>query len=416
MPSLSKMRHLSREHARRFVVRRHMLAPPRALPPSAESVLAVARRFGSLQFDPIDVPGARNHDLVLHARVAGYERAWCDGWLYGPERRLVEVYNKSLNLVPVDELPWHRLAWERAAQRHATGILAEGRTVARAVLDRIAREGAAGTAAVAKEHDAQVTGYWGTPTSEGRAALDALFETGRIGIARRDGNRKHFDLMERLVPRDVLTRVVPHEESVRHRVLSRHRAMGLLGASGSAELWVGIGDAAARRAATQRLVRDGALAPVTVEGVRGERYVLGDEVALLDETAQPATTAPAATLVAPLDPIVWDRKLLSALWDFDYTWEIYTPVAKREYGCYVLPLLYGDRFVGRIEPRFDRQHATLAVLDAWFEPWFAERDDDHFARSVAAALAALARFAGAERVALPRRRTGFWRRLRVHLP
>lgn len=393
-----------------------MLAPPRALAPSADSVLAVARRFGSLQFDPIDVPGARNHDLVLHARVAGYERAWCDGWLYGPERRLVEVYNKSLNLVPVDELPWHRLAWERAAQRHAKGILAEERTVAEAVLARITAEGSAGAAAVAKEHAAPVMGYWGTPTREGRAALDALFETGRIGIARRDGNRKHYDLMERLVPRDLLSRSVPRDEAVRHRVLSRHRAMGLLGASGSAELWVGLGDAAARRAATQRLVREGALVPVAVEGVRGERYVLGDEVALIDETALPTTTPPAATLVAPLDPIVWDRKLLRALWDFDYTWEIYTPVAKRAYGYYVLPLLYGERFVGRIEPRFDRTDATLTVLDAWFEAWFAERDDDHFARSVAEALAGLARFAGATRITLPKSRAGFWRRLRVHLP
>ena len=153
MPSLSKMRHLSREHARRFVVRRHMLAPPRALPPSADSVLAVTRRLGSLQFDPIDVPGARNHDLVLHARVAGYERAWCDGWLYGPERRLVEVYNKSLNLVPIDELPWHRLAWERAAQRHAKGALAQGATVAPAVFARITAEGSAGAAAVAVHGD-----------------------------------------------------------------------------------------------------------------------------------------------------------------------------------------------------------------------------------------------------------------------
>ncbi len=415
MPSLSKTRHLSREHARRFVVRRHMLAPPRALPATADSVLAVTRRLGSLQFDPIDVPGARNHDLVLHARVAGYERAWCDGWLYGPERRLVEVYNKSLNLVPIDELPWHRLAWERAAQRHAKGALAEGATVAPAVLARITAEGSAGAAAVAKEHDAQVTGYWGTLTSEGRAALDALFETGRIGIARRDGNRKHYDLMERLVPRDVLDRTVPRDDAVRHRLLSRHRAMGLLGASGSAELWVGLGDAATRRAATQWLAREGALVPVTVEGVRGERYVLGDELTLLDETAQPATTASAATLVAPLDPIVWDRKLLGALWDFDYTWEIYTPVVKRSYGYYVLPLLYGDRFVGRIEPRFDRPQATLTVLDAWFEPWFRAHDDEHFARSVADALAGLARFAGARRVTLPRRRAGFWGRLRAHL-
>lgn len=402
---------LSREHARRFVVQRHMLAPPRALPSSAASVLEVARRLGSLQFDPIEIPGARNHDLVLHARVRGYERAWCDGWLYGEERRLVEIYNKSLNLVPVEELPFHRLAWKRAEARHRDGLLARGAKVARAVLDRIRREGSAASLEVARQHDTAMIGYWGVKTSEGRATLDALFETGRIGIARRDGNRKHYDLMERLLPAELLARRVPHGEAVKHRVLSRHRAMGLLGTGGNAELWVGIGSAAERREALQQLVRDGALVPVEVEGVRGDRYVLAEELPLLDAPAAP----PAVTLVAPLDPIVWDRRLLSALFEFEYTWEIYTPVAKRQYGYYVLPILYGDRFVGRIEPRFDRGRATLDVLGAWLEPWFGEAESEAFGVALGDALQALARFAGADRVILPQRRSAFWSRLRSTL-
>src|SRR5512132_69623 len=89
---------LSRTQARRFLVARHGLAPPRALPARPESVLRVIERLGVLQFDPLEVPGARNHDLVLHARIGGYRRGWCEEWLYGPDRRLVEVYNKSLNI------------------------------------------------------------------------------------------------------------------------------------------------------------------------------------------------------------------------------------------------------------------------------------------------------------------------------
>jgi len=109
---------LSRAAARRFLVARHGLAPPRALPAQPESVLRVVERLGVLQFDPLEVPGARNHDLVLHARIDGYRREWCDLWLYGPDRRLFEIYNKSLNIVPIEELPHYRLTWARNAERY----------------------------------------------------------------------------------------------------------------------------------------------------------------------------------------------------------------------------------------------------------------------------------------------------------
>ena len=105
---------ITADHARRFLVVRHLLAPARALPARSASVLDVVDRLGLLQFDPLEVPGARNHDLVLHARIANYEREWADEWLYGSDRRLIELYNKSLNIVPMAELPHYRIAWKRS--------------------------------------------------------------------------------------------------------------------------------------------------------------------------------------------------------------------------------------------------------------------------------------------------------------
>src|ERR1051326_1772394 len=95
--------------ARRFLVARQMLAPARSLAGGPEAVLEVVRRFGSIQFDPLAVAG-RNHDLVLHARVAGYDPAWTDRLLY-ERRELFEAYNKALNILPTKELPWYRLSW-----------------------------------------------------------------------------------------------------------------------------------------------------------------------------------------------------------------------------------------------------------------------------------------------------------------
>src|SRR6187397_2243203 len=118
------------DQARRFLAIRHGLAPPRSLPAEPESVLAVVDRLGLLQFDPLEVPGARNHDLVLHARIGGYRREWCEQWLYGDDRRLFEIYNKSLNIIPMHELPHHRVSWDRHAEAYGAGILHEHADVA----------------------------------------------------------------------------------------------------------------------------------------------------------------------------------------------------------------------------------------------------------------------------------------------
>ena len=86
-------------------------------------VCAGVERLGLLQFDPLEVPGARNHDLVLHARIRNYRREWCERWLYGPDRRLIELYNKSLNMVPMHELPHYRITWQRNTAAYDDGIL-----------------------------------------------------------------------------------------------------------------------------------------------------------------------------------------------------------------------------------------------------------------------------------------------------
>src|SRR4029078_6348142 len=119
------------------------------------------------------------------------------------------------------------------------------------------------------------------------------------------------------------------------------------------------------------------LFPVAVEGIRGDRFVVAEDRAFLNQAeaevrdrASPGGAEPAVTFLAPLDPLCWDRDLLRRLFDFDYVWEVYVPATKRRWGSYVLLLLYGDRLVGRIEPRIDRRAKTLHVIGAWFELGF----------------------------------------------
>jgi uncharacterized protein YcaQ len=401
---MSEPMRISAEHARRFLVGRHLLAPPRSLPARAASVLTVIEHLGLLQFDPLEVPGARNHDLVLHARIRGYRRGWCERWLYGSDRRLIEVYNKSLNILPIEELPHYALAWERAGRHYEGTILREQFAVADAIVAQIRRDGPLSTAAF-RDHNHAIDWWW-APTPAARAVMEALFVSGRLGIARRDGNRRYYDLIERLVPPELLRRRESEDDALRHRLLSRYRAVGLLAGQASADIIYSTGSVADRRRWLAELVESGTLVPVAVEGLRQVRYILGDERVLLDATERRPRRRPAVTFLAPLDPLVWDRRLLRDLYGFDYTWEVYVPAAKRRHGYYVLPLLFGDRIVGRIEPRLDRRTGTLAVLGIWFEPSFEPMAEPLFIPALATALSAYCAFVGAASVSWPRTRAG----------
>ena len=394
-------------HARRFLVTRHLLAPPRALPARPESVLAAVERLGLLQFDPLEVPGARNHDLVLHARVAGYRREWCEQWLYGPDRRLIEIYNKSLNLVPMHELPHYRIGWQRNQPDIDNGILKEQADVAQAILRRLKTDAPLSTAAFS-EHGHSVDWWW-APTRASRAVMEALFVTGRIGISRRDGNRRYYDLMERLVPAEVLKLKEPEEAAMTQRLLSRYRATGMTMPTGGtqSEVMYSAGPTADRVRRTARLVDEGLLIPVDVDGLKATRYIVADEEPILEATADPATLTPSVSFLGPLDPLIWDRKgLLRGLFEFDYLWEVYVPEAKRRWGYYVLPMLFGDRFVGRIEPRLDRKAKSLAILGIWFEPWFEPMETPGFIPAFSEAIEAYRSFVGADTVTWPRTRAG----------
>ena len=228
-----------------------------------------------------------------------------------------------------------------------------------------------------------------------RAVLEAYTVADVIGLARRDGNLRYYDLLERLLPAEVLAHEVPEREQLRHTLLSRYRAHGLLGAGGAGGTFARIADADERNELRNELVELGALVPVDVEGMRGKRLVLAEELALLQAPPEPT---PSVAFIAPFDSLLWDTALLASLFDFDYVWEGFFPPAKRRWGYYVLPIVFGDRVVGRIEPRIDRDRARVEILGVWWEDGFAPRRADGFVDAMRDALRAYLRFAGADRL------------------
>jgi uncharacterized protein YcaQ len=380
------------EAARRFLVARQLLSPARSLPAGHAGVLEVFRRLGSIQFDPLAIAG-RTHDLVLHARVAGYEPSWCDE-LY-ERREIFEAYNKGLSLVPMDAYPWFRGMLGLSSRR----VLAENAEVAEKVLERVRDDGPLSALDFERERG-PTTDWFGAPTNVVRAVLEAYAVTGVLGLARRDGNRRYYDVLERLVPKEVLARTIPLHDQLRYKLLSRYRAHGLLGIAGS-DVFGGIGPAKpdprwpgapGRTALREELIESGELVQVDVEGVRGKRFVLREEVELLAAPPEPSTSV---ALLPPFDPLIWDRPLLGSLFAFDYVWELFFPPEKRRWGWYVLPVLFRDRFVCRIEPRIDRERGRVEVLGLWWEDGFAPARVDGFVDAMREALRAYLEFARA---------------------
>ena len=194
------------EAARRFLVARTRLRR-RARSRCPDAVLEVFRRLGSIQFDPIAVAG-RTHDLVLHARVADYDPAWCDE-LY-ERREIFEAYNKGLSLVTTS--PWSRGTWARHGSESSPKT-----PMWPGVLERVRAEGPLSSLDFERERG-DTTDWFGIATNTVRAVLEAYNVTGVLGLARRDGNRRYYDVVERLLPADVLAQEIPLTEQLRHKL------------------------------------------------------------------------------------------------------------------------------------------------------------------------------------------------------
>ena len=354
---------LTMPQARRFLLRRHGLMGPRRFD-GAEGAMAFIRQVGSIQFDPIDVCG-RNPDLVLQSRVAGYHKGVLADLLYG-QRRLVDYFDKELCIFPMEDWPHFARMRERRGQwmRSHEEVAAAREQVLKEIRDR---------GPLSSKHigiDDKVHWFWGS-TRLARATLEHLYYGGELGIHHKQGTVKHYDLIERCVPQALLTAPDPHEDDRalnRFLVLRRIGAIGLLWNRASSA-WLGLEDfkTPQRQQAFAALEAEGAILPVAVDGVRDTLYGLAEDEPRLLAAAQADDNAPRCELIAPLDNLIWDRRLIQALFDFDYTWEIYTPEAKRKYGYYVLPLLYGDRLIGRVEPVYDKKARKLTVKNIWYE-------------------------------------------------
>jgi uncharacterized protein YcaQ len=393
---------LSKAHARHFLLAHHALWPPRQIRDKA-GILGFFRRVGCIQFDPIDIVG-RNPDLVLHARVAGCDRGLLNELLY-TDRLLLDGWDKVASIYPTADWPY--FARFRAATRrhHAkTERSKPGFEAAPDVLEVVRQRGPTCSLDLKNlEQDDTVSWRWGRRARLGSAALEILYDMGELGIHHRVANRRVFDLAERLLPADLLEAPDPNETDEDYQnwhILRRVGGYGLAYA-GIGHYWQGIlGDnSTVRHATLTRLVEQGDAVAVALEDVpRRVFFMRTADLPTLDAVRDQDPPQPQAAFIAPLDNLIWNRMLIRFVFDFDYTWEVYTPAAKRKYAHYVLPVLYSDRFVARFEPAFDKKTREFAIANWWWEEGI--RPDDAMQVALADCLGEFARYLDASQVRL----------------
>jgi uncharacterized protein YcaQ len=357
--------HLTQAQARRFVLSHQGLWPPLGLQGKA-GVLAFIRHVGSIQFDPLNIVG-HNPELVLQARVADFNPSMLRELLY-QERRLVDGWDKMVSIYPLEDWPY--FARQREAMRRAMGgdreeVAAIVPQVRQAIVER-------GPLSSLDLDSNQVVDWWWGPTRLKRVALETMCAGGELVIHHRVHTRKVYDLASRQIPAALWSSPDPFASEEQYhdwRVLHRIGGVGLLwGRSGDAWLALSGIKTRERTAALARLVEQGRAIAVGVEGISFPLYLRSVDHVALERTLDAPDPPPRAAIIAPLDNLLWDRRQLAELFGFSYRWEVYKPVAERKHGYYVLPVLYGDRFIARFEPGRDRRESALLIKGWWWEP------------------------------------------------
>jgi uncharacterized protein YcaQ len=322
-----------------------------------------------LQLDPLPVLG-RNQDLVLQARVEGTHPGQALDLIH-QERLGFEYWDKVLCAVPIQHYPLLRTfmscggeAWER---RREEKLEAEYPGALEAVYSAIEEHGPLSSRELEELDIAQDEQRGWKSTRVANGALEVLWNRGRISVSHRVNYRRYFDLMERVIPEEQRQGPSPTPEKLwGHWLRKRVRNVGLLPLSGDAEAWAFVRKAR-DRGLTQKLVERDELAFVEIKGLRMS-FLAPAEAPQMLERARSAPANRRARFLAPLDPLLWCRRALMQLWDFEYAWEVYKPAKQRRWGYYVLPVLYGDRFVARFDGKYDRASGTLDVSAYYKEP------------------------------------------------
>ncbi len=338
---------------RSFVVA-HQGYAPRLRRASARELAAAIKALGAVQLDSISAVD-RAHRITLATRVGAFEEGAVSRLL--ARGAIFEYWAHEACLLPIDDYPLFKRRMHHLSERHWWGRerTPEIRAIEREVLARLRDEGAL----PARAFDGRSEGMWGWKPA--KRALEHLFAAGEVAVAGRQGFQRVYDLAERVIPRVALEAPAPDEEEFQRRFALRAvESRGALTEAGIAEHCRLRGGAGAIRPRVDELVEAGRVRRVAVDD--------GGPSVVVPADAEIAGRPAAPVLVCPFDNLLWDRAFARRLFGFDHVIEVYKRPPERVYGYYVLPLLVGDRLLGRADLKTERTRRSLRILRFTPEP------------------------------------------------
>ena len=353
--------HLSKKQARTLLLRKQGLIGDYRFS-GEQGVYDYIRQAGCIQFDPVDVCG-KNPELVLQSRVAGFKKDMLYKLLY-EDRTLIDYFDKNLSIFPTEDFRY----FERTRIRLKDNALFQSQVaeVVPAIFEKIKEKGMVSSKDI--KTGSKVDWYWGIDTSLTRVALENLYFAGELIIHHKKGTNKYYALAKDHLGKEY-KRKDPLRDDYEHfkwRVLRRIAGVGLLwNRPSDAFLGIRYLKAGDRNRIFSELLEKGRIIRIHVEDMEAPLYCLKEDVKLIKEADSDYLSR--TEFLAPLDNMLWDRKLISELFHFDYKWEIYTPEDKRKYGYYVLPILSGNEIIGRGELSVNRKNKILEVKNIWLE-------------------------------------------------
>jgi len=394
---------LTAGQARRIAIAAQQLGAPLPLVAEVDRTInrghlnRLLQAIGLLQIDSVNVL-ARAHLLPIFSRLGPYPYALLEGAAWprrSADRLLVEAWAHVASLVPVGIEPllrWRQQAFAAAPWARVDAVRRDHPGFLDTVLAVIDEQGPMSAGDIEKALEAPgrgISGWW--EWSITKTTCEYLFAIGAIGVAYRRGFERCYDLMDRVLPAAVLDTPTPSEADAKRQLMelaARHHGIGT--ASDLADYYrIKLTSA---RLALAELVEEGELIPVRVQGWTEDAYLHRD--------ARVPRRVTGSALLCPFDPLIWERARTERLFDFHYRIEIYTPLAKRQFGYYVFPLLVGEDLVGRFDLKADRLGSRLLVQAAWLE---AGADPGQAADAAAIELARMARWLDlADIVVMPR--------------
>ena len=327
----------------------------------ADDVAQEVARLGAVQLDSISAVD-RAHRITLATRIGAYPESDVSALLAGG--RIFEYWAHEACLLPIADYPLFKRRMENLRERHWWGRMRtdEGRAVEQRVLARIRDEGGLPVRAFEGRSEAM----WGWKPE--KRALEHLFAAGELAISGRQGFQRVYELPERVIPREALDAPIPSEDEFRRGYALRAvEGRGALTEAGIAEHCRFDGGAKAVRPHVDALAAEGLVRRVAIDD--------GGPPVVVPAGAELDGAPSAAVLLSPFDNLMWDRPFLRRLFGFDHLIEVYKREHERVYGYYVLPLLVGDRFLGRADLKADRARAVLTVKRFTPEPKLRRRAD-----------------------------------------